>query len=201
MPLTAFDHARRDSNKIALTFDDGPNPFYTGKILDILDEQNIKANFFVLGKWAELYPDILKETFDRGHLVGNHGYAHSKETGEFEKTDGIVPKITGKLPKFIKAPYFKNELTQNYSRVQKGEAMIANNDVVAGDWEKPAEDIFKEIINKTQNGSFILLHDGSWRPEEQETRPAQMFAALPKIISNLKEKFEFVRLDEMDFDI
>ena len=55
------------------------------------------------------------------------------------------------------------------------------------------------VISKTQDGSIILLHDGSRKQEEQETRPAEMFAALPEIIEKLNGKFKFVRLDEMNF--
>ncbi len=61
---------------IALTFDDGPHPKYTTEILDLLNEYNIKATFFVLGKFAEQYPEIIKRQAKEGHEIGNHTYSH-----------------------------------------------------------------------------------------------------------------------------
>jgi peptidoglycan/xylan/chitin deacetylase (PgdA/CDA1 family) len=200
MPLIALNHANRTSNKIALTFDDGPNPFYTRKILDVLDGYGIKANFFVLGMCAEIYPDIAKEIFNRGHLVGNHSYSHSKEIGDFEKAENVISKITGQQTKFIRPPYLDVLLCSNYEPAASGRTKIINTDVFPLDHENKADYIFDFVAGKTQKGSIILLHDGSRREEEREFRPAQMFAALPKIIEFLKDKFEFSRLDEMNFD-
>ena len=61
---------------IALTFDDGPHPKYTNQILDILDKYDAKATFFVLGKFAEAYPEIIKRQYKEGHEIGNHTYSH-----------------------------------------------------------------------------------------------------------------------------
>jgi peptidoglycan/xylan/chitin deacetylase (PgdA/CDA1 family) len=202
MSLTEISHANRTSNKIALTFDDGPNPFYTWKILDVLDEYGIKANFFILGMCAEIYPDILKDIFERGHLVGNHSYSHSKESGDFKKSENVISKITGEGTKFIRPPYLDALLCSNYEPAASGRTKVINTDVFPLDHENKADYIFDFVAGKTQNGSIILLHDGSRRMKERETRPAEMFAALPKIIEFLKDKFVFFsRLDEMDFGV
>ena len=101
-----FDHGSRKENKIALTFDDGPNPFFTSRILDLLEQFFIKANFFVLGANAERYPDIVKETFDRGHLIGNHSYSYAKEGAfDFEKAEQVIFDITGQYTEFVRLPY------------------------------------------------------------------------------------------------
>lgn len=82
--------------------------------------------------------------------------------------------------------------------VVNAEVKIINNDVVPRDWDSRAEDILERVVQKTQNGSIILLHDGSDQEEEIENRPQEMFKALPIIIEELKKKnFEFVRLDEL----
>lgn len=199
--MIAYNNGNRNNNKIALTFDDGPNPFYTKKVLDVLDEYNVKANFFILGKWAEKYRDIVKQTFDKGHLIGNHSYSHPKEgEGDFEKAEKIISDIIGGHTKFIRPPYNKVELCKNYESAIKGEVRIINNDVTPCDWKSKAEDIKQRVIQNTKNGSIILLHDSSQRTEEQQNRPSEMFKVLPEIIEILQSKeFDIVRLDSIGF--
>ncbi|MBZ9572488.1 polysaccharide deacetylase family protein [Patescibacteria group bacterium] len=200
MELIVYNHGSRDINKIALMFDDGPNPFWTREILDVLDKYDVKANFFVLGKWAEKHRDIVKETFERGHLIGNHTYSHPREgSGDFEKAEEIIFDIIGEHTRFVRPPYLAVELCKNYQPVLKGEARIINCDVFPEDYHKEAEDIKRIIYSGTQNGSIIAIHDGSQREEELENRPAEMFKALPEVLKELKKRFEFVRLDELTF--
>jgi peptidoglycan-N-acetylglucosamine deacetylase len=204
MPLITYDNGDRNINKIALNFDDGPNPYWTEKVLDILKDQGVKANFFVLGKYAEKYGRIIKRSFDEGHLIGNHTYSHPKleeghERGDFEVAEEIIYKIIGEHTKFIRPPYNHTGLCADYAPAVKGEIKIINNDVIPHDWQENAENILRVVMEKTQNGSIILLHDGSHREEQLETRPTEMFKVLPAIIKELKNKgFEFARLDEMD---
>lgn len=200
--LITYDHGSRNNNKISLTFDDGPNPFWTLKVLDTLDKFNIKANFFILGKWAERYPNIIKETFARGHLIGNHTYSHPKEgCGDFEKAEEIIFNVLGEHTKFIRPPYNNIDLCNCYNPAINGKVKIINNEVVPQDWQKKFDEIITSIEKKTQNGSIILLHDGSHQEQELENRPSEMFKALPDILKKLKTKFDIVRLDELNFDI
>lgn len=201
MSLISYEHGDRNINKVALTFDDGPNPFWTRKVLDVLDEHNVRANFFVLGKWAEKYREIVKETSKREHLVGNHSYSHpSIGDGDFKKAEEIIFDIIGLHTKFIRPPYNKVSLCQNYIPAINGEVRIINNDVIPADWENNSKIILDVIEKRTQNGSIILLHDGSEKDSELEYRPSEMFKALPEMLSKLKEKYEIVRLDELTFD-
>jgi len=196
-----YAHGNRNTNKIALTFDDGPNPFWTLKVLDVLDKYNIKGNFFVLGMYAEKYPEIVKETFDRGHLIGNHSYSHPKiGLGDFEKAEKIIFNIIGEHTKFIRPPYLSITLCGNYPPAVKGEVNIIGCDVFPSDYKSSEQDIKRVIMEQTQNGSIIGIHDGAHREEEQENRPTEMFKALATVIEELKEKYEFARLDEMIFD-
>lgn len=200
MILAAYEHGDRNINEIALTFDDGPNPFWTHKFLDLLDKDNIKANFFIRGQNAELYPEIVKESFKRGHLIGNHTYSHPKVApSDFEKAEEIIFSIIGEHTKFVRPPYFLVELCENYLPAVNGEAKIINCDVLPKDYENGAEDIKQIILKETQNGSIIGLHDGAWGEEKQRNRPIETFKALPEIIEKLKERFSLVRLDEMTF--
>ncbi|MFA6376524.1 MAG: polysaccharide deacetylase family protein [Candidatus Paceibacterota bacterium] len=196
--LNLINHANRGENKIALTFDDGPNVFWTEKILSVLDKYGVKANFFVLGKWAEACPEIVKTIYERGHLIGNHSYSHSKETGAFDKAKEIIFGITGAATKFIRPPYLDSKLCASYAPAQCGAAKIIGADVFPRDYEHTAAEIIDFVVKQTQNGSIILLHDGSNHGQDQQSRPGQMFAALPEIIERMRGNFQFARLDEMD---
>ncbi len=193
--LTYYNHADRNENKVALTFDDGPNPNYTIKLLDILDQSKIKATFFLLGKWVEMHPNIVKNIFERGHLIGNHGYNHSKLNENFEKTQQILKEITDGAPKYLRPPY--GNLIYPSLRKLQNEIKIITWDVSAGDWKQPGEDfIINSISKNTKNGSIILLHDGDHKDSESG-RCAQMLKVLPEIIKELKKQYMLVRLDEM----
>lgn len=197
MRLTYYRHGNRLENKIALTFDDGPNPFWTRKILDILDKYGVKATFFVLGKLAEKYKDIVKEIFKRGHLIGNHGYSHSRNFRDFEKAEEIIFDIISMHTQFIRPPYLLVSLCSNYLPVIKGGVKIINCDVFPCDYKNKSEDIIRTINTKTKNGSIIILHDGSHREEELKNRPSEMFKALPILIKTLKKDFTLVKIDEL----
>lgn len=103
--------------------------------MNILDNYNIKTTFFVLGKWVEKYPNIVKEIFNRGHLIGNHSYSHSKEgCADFEKVEEIIFNIIGMHTKFIRPPYNKTILCSCYDPAVSGDVKIINNDVIPKDW-------------------------------------------------------------------
>ena len=193
-----YQHGNRNANKIALTFDDGPNPFFTEKVLDILKEHDVKATFFVLGKWVEMYPEIVSRIYNDGHIVGNHSYSHEKD--DFDLAEMVITKITKQTSKFIRPPYNKTGWCINSDIFSKFGAKIVNNDTVIGDWKCPGEKVLiDKMRDRIQNGSIILLHDGSHRDYEIQTRPQQMLAILPIIIQNLKDRgFVFTKLDEMD---
>ena len=91
------------SKKIALTFDDGPHPYYTEQLLKGLKERNVKVTFFITGQNVEAYPEIVKEIYEDGHLIGNHTYSHTQLTSrnadvfkaELIKTNEVINSVTG----------------------------------------------------------------------------------------------------------
>ena len=83
MPLTCYSHGRRDQMKIALTFDDGPNPPRTDQVIDILNAKGVCGTFFVVGKWVDRWPQAFERIVQSGHVVGNHSYQHLDERGKF----------------------------------------------------------------------------------------------------------------------
>ena len=102
MPLSIYTHGRRDQKKIALTFDDGPNPPRTDQILDILAKKKVQATFFVLGKWVERFPRAFRRIIDAGHTVGNHSYLHdgAETASDAVRLARVIPLIQA-LPLLI----------------------------------------------------------------------------------------------------
>ena len=99
--------------KIALTFDDGPHPYYTEQLLDGLKERGVKATFFVTGEHAKLHADIIKRMSEDGHLIGNHTYSHMQlgktNREEFKEelvqTNEVIKGITGEEVIYVRPPY------------------------------------------------------------------------------------------------
>ena len=104
---------KAEYKKIALTFDDGPHPYYTEELLDGLKERGVHATFFVTGEHAKLHPDVLKRMQEEGHLIGNHTYSHiqltSKNREKFKQelidTNAVIQEITGEEVDYVRPPY------------------------------------------------------------------------------------------------
>lgn len=196
MKITYYSHGNRSENKIALTFDDGPNPFFTEKILKILKNYNIKATFFIMGKWAVLYPQIVKKILAEGHLIGNHSYSHSQ--GDFKKADTFIKEIIDESQNFIRAPYLNLNFFRYLDREYLERVKIINFDVDSLDWTGASpKKIISRVKKLIRNGSIVDFHDGSERKEELKDRPFQMVEALPIVINVLKRKYNLVRVDKL----
>lgn len=189
-------HGSSRRKLVALTFDDGPHPRFTPRLMKILDHYKIKATFFLVGKMAEKFPQLVKKQAQVGHLLANHSYHHvnvaeldpKKIATEIKATEDIIFGITGRRTRFFRPP------GGNYDA--DVEQVLADRDytlalwtVNPGDYEKPGRDfIARRIINDTHNGGVILIHDGV----------EQTIVALPKIIEGLKARgFTFVTIDKL----
>lgn len=194
-----YKNAINNEKKIALSFDDGPHPTQTPRILAILDKHDIKATFFVIGKNATAYPDILRQVCEEGHEIGNHTNSHIKamqasdkellvdikkghecilnlceyDTKLFRPPGGIItPKITDISTKL------------NYK--------IILWDIDTKDWAHPSVDsIKKNVLSNVKSGSIILFHD-------YISKNAPTAEALNEIIPLLKEEgYSFVTVGEL----
>ena len=102
-----------EQKKIAITFDDGPHPYYTEQLLDGLKERGVTATFFVTGEHAKLHPDVIKRMQEEGHLIGNHTYSHIQLTAknreafkqELIDTNAVIEEITGEEVQYVRPPY------------------------------------------------------------------------------------------------
>jgi peptidoglycan/xylan/chitin deacetylase (PgdA/CDA1 family) len=169
--LTAKHHnCTTINNEIALTFDDGPHPEFTLKVLSLLNKYNAKATFFCIGKNIEKYPKIIDQIINEGHLLGNHSYSHTYNFGFFtvkkaiediEKTQKILKNITNKENKLFRPPF--GVTNPNISRTVKELNLqtfgwnIRSYDTIA----KNPQKVIQKINSKLKKGSIVLLHDTS----------------------------------------
>ena len=182
--------------KVALTFDDGPDPKWTPRILQILKEKKAPAAFFVLGTQAQHYPDLLERIVREGHEIGNHTYSHQNlaEAGdqqielELNATTRLIEAVTGRSTAYFRPPY-----NSDGTPVESGELralrvardlgyLTVTQSIDPDDWERPGADaLLRRVKNQRPGGAVILLHDGGGDR-------SQTVAALPAIIDYLRER-------------
>lgn len=176
----------------ALTFDDGPNPDATPAILDALAEKNVKATFFILGRHAELWPNLVSRIAQEGHQIGNHGYFHRKlhlkrpfyVRQDIKLGKRAIERAGGPSPRWFRAPHgFRNPWLTSIAK-SMGEK-VAGWSLGVWDTDKPGvKEIVKRTVDGTRPGSIILLHDGDgYNPEGDRLQTA---AAVPMIIDELR---------------
>ncbi len=187
--------------EVALTFDDGPNPDATPRILDTLRDLGVKATFFVLGRHAELWPELVLRVAKEGHQLGNHGYFHRKlhlKSPFYVKRDltlgkRAIERAAGTSPKFFRAPHGFRSPWVTAIAAAMGQRTIGWS-LGVWDSEKPGVDyIAARTIDGTRPGSIVLLHDGDGYNADGDR--SQTAAALPRIIAGLRDRgYEFVTL-------
>jgi peptidoglycan/xylan/chitin deacetylase (PgdA/CDA1 family) len=157
-----------DGPYIAMTFDDGPDPKLTPKLLDLLKAKGIKATFFVVGQNAAEYPDVLKRAAAEGHEIGNHSWSHPNfakmsdgaVTNELQKTQDAILRATGIKPTLLRPPYGSITKREREWIHDKFGYKIILWDVDPLDWKhRNAAYVENEILKQTRKGSIILSHD------------------------------------------
>lgn len=190
----------RHKKEIALTFDDGPNPYSTNEILKILDDYKVSATFFVIGKRCLEYPEIIQEIHNRNHLIGNHTFSHCE--GNFRACEQIIQQITGNSVIFVRPPFYNLSLCLNEIEYLQ-DKIIITGDVDSKDYLTiPENKLFTNVMRGVKNGSIVGFHDGSEIDFELEIRSKKTINILPEIINNLINlSYTFVRIDAMILDV
>ena len=186
----------KDSKKIALTFDDGPHPYYTEQLLKGLKERNVKVTFFITGKSAEAYPEVVREIYEDGHLIGNHTYNHTQLSSrnrekfkeEIIKTNEVIKEITGEDTIYIRPPY--GSWNKEFEKELNMFPVFWTIDPL--DWcSSNVSCIVNTVCSKAEENAIILMHD-----QYKTTVTASL-----EIVDQLqKEGYEFVTVDELLFD-
>lgn len=169
----------RKERSVALTFDDGPDEMITPQILDILKEKNIKATFFVIGKKADAYPDILKRIHKEGHLIGGHSYSHHfffdwftfrQMEHELKLTAEVVLRVTGKKIRLFRPPYGVTNPTLGRIVETLQYASIGWS-LKSGDTRiRDAEQLLRRLKMNLKAGDVVLFHDTNpWTADLMKT--------------------------------
>lgn len=188
---------------MALTFDDGPYPPYTGRLLEVLKEKKIHATFFLVGEQARLHPDLVRRMVDEGHTVGLHAFCHrdflklTEEEKEKDLQQGkeILQSITGKEPVYWRPPHgFRDNSVMKIASAK--DLQVVNWSVIPRDWTGiDKQEIYNRVMDKAEDGAIVLLHDGD-SPLYKASRQATVDAVAP-LIDSLREKgYHLVSLEE-----
>lgn len=194
----AYGSIPTTTKQIALTFDDGPDDVITPQILNILDEKDVQATFFVLGKQVKRFPQMTKNITKSGHTIANHSFGHpdlsnlytSNVREQVLSANSIIEEVTGIRPSLFRPPY--GSFTRADAQVFKDLGFLNilwSIDTL--DWSgKTADEIVETITSQASPGSIVLQH--SFDSSELEGT----LDALPRIIDRLRERgYEFVTVD------
>ena len=191
-PLTSD----QEDKKIALTFDDGPHPYYTEQLLDGLKDRGVIVTFFVTGEHVVLHPEVVKRMYAEGHLIGNHTYSHlqltSRNRSQFKRelieTSQILAAITGEAPSFVRPPYgsWDKSLEKELNMIP----VLWTVDPL--DWcSDDVACITSNVISTVTENDIILMHD---------YYESSVTAALEIVDQLLKDGYVFVTVEEILFE-
>jgi len=182
---------------IAITFDDGPHPNNTPRLLDMLRERNIKATFYVIGRNVDLYPNVLRRTVSEGHEIGNHTYTHpilsklgdSAVREELTKCRDAVARAAGVQPRTMRPPYgalLQRQREWVHSELNYPTIMWSVDPL---DWKRPGPSVVtSRILSGTTPGAIVLAHD----------LHAGTVDAMPATLDGLLNKgFKFVTVSQL----
>jgi peptidoglycan/xylan/chitin deacetylase (PgdA/CDA1 family) len=196
-PARLHESGDPGSNLVAITFDDGPHPEQTPRLLDSLGERGVRATFYVIGMNAREHPDIVRRAFDEGHEIGSHTWSHRFLTTqttrsiieELRSTDEAIEEITSTRPVTLRPPYgaVTPRLAAWTAHEFRYETVLWSVD--SKDYEDLSSDeITRRIRDHATGGSIILTHDPL----------ANTVAAMPAVLDQLVDRgFEFATSNEL----
>ena len=195
--------------KLALTFDDGPNPRETPRLLDLLDAYDAKATFFLIGKWAGREPGLVRELVDRGHAIGNHTHTHptmplhgaaaireelERCRGAVELSGATFSDVDGRM--LMRPPYGRRRPGTLHVLAEEGYVPVTWS-VTGYDWRawETAERVGRRCV-RARDGDLILLHDGS-NKDPQHDRSRSLEAARTALEHHTARGARFVTVPEL----
>ncbi len=199
--------AARQPDDLALTFDDGPNPAWTPRLLDILAAHNVRATFFMLGRFVQAEPALVRRVAEEGHLIGNHSWNHpnlarTRASGvveELTRTCDLLEQRLGKPVRYFRPPYGARRPFVLRTARDLGMTPVTWN-AMTTDWSDPsadriAEQLRSRIETNRRHGwaSNIVLHDGGHRALGTDRRPS--VTAASQLLAHYKATRNFVTLD------
>ncbi|MFC4600100.1 polysaccharide deacetylase family protein [Cohnella hongkongensis] len=195
----------KSADGISLTFDDGPDPEYTPKLLDLLKAHGAKGTFFVVGENAEKHPDLVARIHEEGHVLGIHNYVHhmnwfmrpSTVKRHIRQTSDIIERITGKKPMYYRPPW---GIVNVFDYARLGHLQIVLWTSLFGDWKKRIgpDKLYRRMKRKLKPGEVFLLHDCGSTFGADRDAPENTIAAVERILNDGRKRgYRFIGIDEM----
>ena len=181
--------AARPAGVVYLTFDDGPTPTWTPRVLDLLARYRARATFFVVGRSAATWPGLVRRAYVAGHGVGNHTWSHRRLTGlrgaalsaEVDATSAVIGRATGSRPRCLRPPYGTVDAASAYLARALGLRLMMW-DVDPYDWRRPGAGVIAgRVLSRVRSGDVVLLHDGGGDR-------SQTVAALQQVLASLSAR-------------
>jgi len=201
--LGTITHVRTQTPAVALTFDDGPHPEYTPRLLDILDKHGAKATFFMVGRIAQRYPRLVQQIALAGHAIGNHSWDHPSFPMISRRERWAQLRACARAL----APYGQRLFRPPYGHQSRGsrlDALLMGYQVVT--WSLHVEDwlhhgadwMANRLIHEIRPGSIILLHDALYHVVEEHCADrTPMLEAVDLVLERLDDQFRFVTVPEL----
>lgn len=199
-------HVDTDRKLVALTFDDGPSPEWTPQILDALKAAGIKATFFMIGYHVQKYPEMARRVVAEGHLIANHGYAHSvimyyneaEIEQEIKYTEHVIRETTGVTTKYFRPPkaWLKKAIKNKIKSMGYDVILWSLN---SKDWVHFNHKTMVNHIKKhIQGGDILLFHDSGDIFKREGGSRVQTVKAIPMLVEELSSQgYEFVTIEEL----
>ncbi len=196
--VRTFSRGPKDRRTIALTFDDGPHPEMTPKVLDVLRKNEVKATFFLVGKNVEKYPELAERIAREGHVIANHGFTHTakplfmsgeKAADELMQCRDAAYMATGRKPRLYRPPFGVTSPNLGMGVRQAGMECVGwsirSYDTLGS---IPREKVVRRVMDRMHEGAVVLLHD---RCEGEDIM-------LEQLISRIREEgYGFETIDKM----
>ena len=163
-------HGPPNERIVALTFDDGPNPPYTDRILDVLERERVRATFFLVGRAVQAYPQVVRREVRDGDAIGNHSWDHSHlivdtpegVTQSIQRTDAAIHAATGVHTKLFRPPFGSRDWIVMRAAQRMGYTVVMWSAPLPRDWEYPSsQQIAQRVLRVADDGTILVLHDGN----------------------------------------
>jgi peptidoglycan/xylan/chitin deacetylase (PgdA/CDA1 family) len=193
--LAALGCARRgarDDRRVALTFDDGPDPTWTPRVLDVLARHGVRGTFFLVGERAARAPDTVRAIVEAGHEVASHGWSHRslwrcgprRTDEEVGRAHLVLGELAGRPPRFYRPPWGMVNAALFGALRRWGERAVFWSIQPEGLRPAPAERQARDVVGRAHPGAIVDLHDAEGTPGA----PTRLCAALPAMIAGLRER-------------
>ncbi len=188
---------------VALTFDDGPHPEFTPRLLDILAKHQAQATFFMIGQVAQQYPKIVRQVAQAGHAIGNHTWDHPSlplisRRERWRQIRACARAIAPYGQRLLRPPYGHESMASRLDALWLGYRAVTWN-VLAYDWlDHDARWMADHLMKRIKPGSIVLLHDALYHTLEPEyTDREPMLETVDRLLTQLGPRFRFVTVPEL----